>query len=400
MLECFAVTAPGLEAVTAAELSALGLTPSGTEEGGVAFAADLAGVCRANLHLRTASRVLVRLAAFEAKGFPELERHARKVPWQEVLGPAAAASFRVTSKKSKLYHARAIEERLAAIVEPGWPRAKGGGESPTQPLRFAQDDPPRARQGDPLPEQEFVVRVFRDRFTISADSSGDLLHQRGYRLATAKAPLRETLAAAMLLGADWDPRAPLVDPFCGSGTIPIEAALMARRMAPGRHRSFAFMRWPAFDSTTWQALLDRADAEVLARAPAPILGSDRDAGAVRAAVANAERAGVLGDIEFRQVPLSTLRAPAGPGWLVTNPPYGVRVGEADRLRDLYARLGSVLGTEFAGWAAVMLSANRALEAQTGRPWQEIWRSRNGGIPVRLVRTPPRGEIETLAADPT
>jgi putative N6-adenine-specific DNA methylase len=363
-----------LEAVTAAELSGLGLTPSGTEEGGVAFSADLAGVCRANLHLRTASRVLVRLAAFEAKGFPELERHARKVPWQEVLGPGAAASFRVTSKKSKLYHAGAIEERLAGAVGRSEGQMVGGAD------------------------QEFVVRVFRDRFTISADSSGDLLHQRGYRLATAKAPLRETLAAAMLLGAGWDPESPLVDPFCGSGTIPIEAALLARRMLPGRHRSFAFMRWPAFDSATWQALLDRADADVLARVPAPILGSDRDAGAIRAAVANAERAGVLGDIEFRQTPLSTVRAPAAPGWLVTNPPYGVRVGEADRLRDLYARLGSVLGTEFAGWSAVMLSANRTLEGQTGLPWQEIWRSRNGGIPVRLVRTPPRGEIETPAAD--
>lgn len=392
MLECFAVTAPGLEAVTAAELSALGFTPSGSEEGGVAFTADFGGVCRANLHLRTASRVLVRLATFEAKGFPELERHARKVPWREVLGPGTAASFRVTSKKSKLYHAGAIEERLAAIVEPGSPRAKRGGDSPTLPLRFAQ--------GDPFPEQEFVVRVFRDRFTISADSSGDLLHQRGYRLATAKAPLRETLAAAMLLGADWDPEIPIVDPFCGSGTIPIEAALLARRMPPGRHRSFAFMRWPAYDPATWQALLDQADANVLARAPAALVGSDRDAGAIRAAVANAERAGVLRDIEFRQAPLSMLRAPAAPGLLVTNPPYGVRVGEADRLGDLYARLGTVLGTEFAGWVAVMLSANRTLEGQTGLRWQEIWRSRNGGIPVRLVRTPPHVEIETLAADAT
>jgi len=376
VLECYAVTAPGLEAVTAAELAALGLVPAGIEEGGVSFAAELPGVYLANLQLRTASRVLVRLATFEAKGFPELERHARKVPWQEVLGPGTAASFRVTSKKSKLYHAGAIEERLAGTL--GRSEGRTGGDV----------------------DQEFVVRVFRDRFTISADSSGDLLHQRGYRLATAKAPLRETLAAAMLLGAGWDPQTPLVDPFCGAGTIPIEAALLARRMPPGRHRSFAFMRWPAFAAATWQALLDRADTDALARAPAAILGSDRDAGAIRAAVANAERAGVLGDIEFRQAPLSTLRATAASGWLVTNPPYGVRVGEADRLRDLYARLGSVLATEFAGWTAVMLSANRTLEGQTGLPWREIWRSRNGGIPVRLVETPPRGEIETLAADGT
>ncbi|MBS1241551.1 MAG: methylase, partial [Gemmatimonadetes bacterium] len=266
MLECFAVTAPGLEAVTAAELAALGLVPTGMEEGGVSFTADLSGLYLANLQLRTASRVLVRLATFEGRGFPELERHARKVPWQDFLGPGVRAAFRVTSKKSKLYHAGAIEERVAGTV--GRSEGQTGGV-----------------------DQEFVVRVFRDRFTISADSSGALLHQRGYRLATAKAPLRETLAAAMLLGAGWDPRTPLVDPFCGSGTIPIEAALLARRIPPGRHRSFAFMRWPGFDAASWQALLARADAESLPQASAPIVGADRDAGAIRASVANAERAG-------------------------------------------------------------------------------------------------------------
>jgi putative N6-adenine-specific DNA methylase len=242
------------------------------------------------------------------------------------------------------------------------------------------------------------VRVFRDRFTISADSSGALLHQRGYRLATAKAPLRETLAAAMLLGADWDPARPLVDPFCGSGTIPIEAALLARRIPPGRHRSFAFMHWPGFDGAAWQELLERADAEMLPRAPAPILGADRDAGAIRASRANAERASVAGDITFQQAPLSSLQPPDGPGLLVTNPPYGVRVGEADRLRDLYARFGAILMERFGGWTAVMLSANRSLEGQTRAAWEEIWQTRNGGIPVRLVRTAPRSEIETLRAD--
>jgi putative N6-adenine-specific DNA methylase len=373
-LECYAVTAPGLEAVTAAELSALGLAHGGAEEGGVSFRAALPGLYLANLWLRTASRVLVRLASFEAKGFPELERHARKAPWRDFLGPGATAVFRVTSKKSKLYHAGAIEERLG--------RAVGSADGHT---------------GSAL-TQEFIVRVSRDRFTISADSSGNLLHQRGYRLATAKAPLRETLAAAMLLGAGWNPRTPLVDPFCGSGTIPIEAALLARRIPPGRRRSFAFMDWPAFDAAAWQALLDRADGEALPTAPAPIVGADRDAGAIRASIANAERAGVLGDITFLQAPLSSLQPPAGPGLLVTNPPYGVRVGEADRLRDLYARLGAVLQQRFAGWTAAMLSANRSLERQTRSSWEEIWRTRNGGIPVRLVRTAPHDEIETPSAD--
>lgn len=375
MLECYAVTAPGLEAVTAGELAALGLGPGGTEEGGVSFTADFRGLSLANLHLRTASRVLVRLATFEAKGFPELERRASKIPWGDVLAPGTAATFRVTSKKSKLYHAGAIEERLLAVAGGGAEGRRDGG-----------------------PSQEFVVRVFRDRFTISADSSGALLHQRGYRLATAKAPLRETLAAAMLLGAGWDPATPLVDPFCGSGTIPIEAALLARRIPPGRHRSFAFMHWPGFDGTAWQELLERADAETLPRAPAPIFGADRDAGAIGASRANAARAAVAGDITFQQAPMSSLQPPDGPGLLITNPPYGVRVGEADRLRDLYARFGAILRERFGGWTAAMLSANRSLEGQTRASWEEIWHTRNGGIPVRLVRTAPRSEIETLRAD--
>lgn len=366
-LACYAVTAPGLEAVTAGELAALGLAVAGTEAGGVAFTVDRRGLYAANLHLRTASRVLVRLASFEAKGFAELERRARTVPWDTVLGPGLTPTFRVTSKKSRLYHQDAIAERLAKVV----------GAAP---------------DGQP---QEFVVRVFRDHFTISADSSGALLHQRGYRFATAKAPLRETLAAAMLLGAGWDPATPLVDPFCGSGTIAIEAALLARKMPPGRHREFACFRWPGFDATAWRALRNEADAAVRAAAPAPIVASDRDAGAIRAATANAERAGVLADITFRQAPLSSLAVPPAAGLLLTNPPYGVRVGEAARLRDLYASLGALARRSLPEWRVAMLAADDRLLAQVGLPWAEVWRTRNGGIPVRLVQATVSPQIETL-----
>jgi putative N6-adenine-specific DNA methylase len=373
-LDCYAVVAPGLEALTATELAGLGLAPTAVEPGGVSFTTNPLGLYAANLQLRTASRVLVRLASFEARGFAELEKRAKNLAWDQVLAPGAAATFRVTSKKSKLYHGRAIEERLVAVAGGGAEGRSGGGES-----------------------QEFIVRVFRDRFTISADSSGALLHQRGYRLATAKAPLRETLGAAMLLGSGWDPTTPLVDPLCGSGTIAIEGALMARRIPPGRHRDFAFAQWPDFNPAAWQALLARADSQSSARAPAPILASDRDAGAIEAAIANATRAGVLADIDFRQAPVSSLRPPEGQGWLVTNPPYGVRVGEADRLRDLYARFGAVARQQFGGWTVAILSANRKLEGQTGLTWEECWRTRNGGIPVRLVRTRIPSQIETPAA---
>jgi putative N6-adenine-specific DNA methylase len=229
------------------------------------------------------------------------------------------------------------------------------------------------------------VRFLHDVCTISADSSGELLHRRGYRLATAKAPLRETLAAGVLMAMGWDGQEPLLDPMCGAGTIPIEAALIARRIAPGLARAFASERWPAAPVADFDALRARARAESLPRARVPIFASDRDAGAIAAARANAERAGVAGDIEFRECALSGIAPPAGHGLLLTNPPYGARVGERNALRNLYAQLGKVARGACGGWTIALLSADRALEAQVKLPFTQALRFRNGGIPVRLVR---------------
>lgn len=353
---CFAVTAPGLEALTAAELASLGVTPGPTEPGGVTFDATPRQLYRANLELRTASRVLVRLAEFSARTFPELERKVKRVPWQDFVAPGAAARFKVTSKKSKLYHEGGIAERLQTAVS-----------------------------GETGPDaQLFVVRVFRDVVTISADSSGELLHRRGYRLATAKAPLRETLAAAILLGAGYDGTVPLVDPFCGSGTIPIEAALLARRMAPGLMRDFAFERWPSFDSGIWSALKAEATGRILPRAPAPIIGSDRDEGAIDGARGNAERAEVAGDTMFNAAAISSVSPPPGPGLLATNPPYGVRVGEKRDLRDLFARFGDLVRQRWSGWTIAMVSASDMPEREMKLDLEARWESSNGGIPIRLL----------------
>ena len=362
---CFAITPPGVEQLTAAELTGLGLTPDGTEPGGVAFTATTRQLYAANLELRTAGRIVVRLAEFPARAFYELERKAGRVPWDQVLAPGAAARFRVSSRKSRLYHLDGIAQRLAAAA--GGPAAGG---------------PPKDEADDTA--QLFLVRLLRDVVTISADSSGALLHRRGYRLATAKAPLRETLAAAMLLGAgdreDWA----FADPFCGAGTLPIEAALLRRRIAPGLERSFGFERWPGFESETWRALREEARLRMLPRAAAPILGSDRDAGAIAAAVANAERAGVAADIVFAQHPFSAAAPPAGSGLLATNPPYGVRVGDRRALRDLYRAFGALASGRWAAWSVALLSADAGLLAETGLPLSVRWSSNNGGIPVQLM----------------
>ena len=373
--DLFAITAPGLEPLARAELLALHVKQVGTDDGGVPFGGGLEAVMRANLWLRTASRVLVRVAEFEATTFRDLELIARQIPWERYASRARPVRFRVTCRKSRLYHSDAVAQRLADALD----RRLGGGT--VVPDAAADED--GADDGDDA--QLFVVRFFRDRCTISADSSGELLHRRGYRQAVAKAPLRETIAAAMLAAAGHTGAAPLLDPLCGAGTIPIEAALRARRIAPGARRRFAFEHWPAFDAARWRALVDEAVAGELPAAPAPVQGSDRDEGAIAAARANAARAGVAHDVDLAVLPVSAAApASAGPGLVVTNPPYGVRVGDRDRLRNLYVALGNVLRTRCPGWTAALLLADRVLADQLRLPLADAFTTTNGGIAVRCA----------------
>ena len=353
---------PGLEHLAAGELAALGLA-TGLDTGGVTFRAGARELYQANLHSRVASRFLLRVAEFRATAFWELEKRARSVPWSDYLSAGRSVSFRVTAKKSKLYHQEGIAERLGSAV--------------TGAVRSSS-----VSDGDEA--QEFVVRVFRDTVTISVDSSGALLHQRGYRLASAKAPLRENLGAAVILASGWDPGRPFLDPFAGSGTLPIEAAMIARKIPPGWKRTFAFEQWPGFDPKLWNEVRSRAEEAILPRAPASIHGSDRDAGAIESAMANAERAGVAGDIAWQRAAFSQAASADGAGWIVSNPPYGVRVGEAKLLRDLYAKLGQLAGERYRLWTVALLSAEPRLIDATGLPLEEALRFRNGGIPVRLV----------------
>jgi putative N6-adenine-specific DNA methylase len=314
----------------------------------------------------------VRIGAFGAKAFHELERRAGKVPWEEFVSPNLGVALRVTCRKSRLYHSDAVAERVAAAIDS---RVRGA-----RIVDDAGDD----RVDDAAPDQLVIVRVFHDHCTVSLDSSGALLHARGYRQAAGKAPIRETLAASALLAGGWTGNAPLLDPMCGSGTIPIEGAMLARRIPPGLRRRFAFERWPDFDATAWREVVADAEHAVLPACAAVIQGSDRDAGAIEAAQANAGRAGVSSDIEFSQRALSAIDPPPDVGWLVTNPPYGVRVGDRDGLRDLYAQLGNVVRAKCPGWRVVLVSATPALERQTGLTVEPILRTSNGGIPVRLV----------------
>jgi len=376
---CYAITAPGLEEVTAAELRALGLQVR-SETGGIGFHADPTQLVAANLELRTATRVIVRIGKFEARAFHDLEIRAKRIPWEAYAAPGTGVRFRVTSHKSKLFHQDAIAERLLASVQ----HRLGSGAGASFAAGDDDELEDHVKAGE---EQLFVVRLAHDTCTISADSSGTLLHRRGYRVAGGKAPMRETLAAAMLLGIGWDGREPLLDPFCGSGTIPIEAALLARRIAPNLPRALrgdlACLRWPAFDKAAAKPAIEQAQANILPVRPVPIAGSDRDAGAIAGARANAARADVS-EVEFNMAPFSAVDPPEPPGWIVTNPPYGVRIGEQKRLRALYAQVGKLMRTRWSGWKLAMLESQREVRRFTGLTMREVGSTRNGGIRVRLV----------------
>jgi len=397
MEKLFAVCAPGLEPFTALELRQLGLLPpvqgddapetSGRdraaqgENGGVSFAGDLNEIYLANLHLRTASRVLVRLGEFYAAAFSELRKKAGRLAWMRYLKPGQPVAINVTCHQSRLYHSDAVAERIAGAI---------GDCLGEQPQVIRPDPAVSYSNGETnLQPQLVVVRLVQDLCTISIDSSGELLHRRGYRLATAKAPLRETLAAGVLLASGWDKISPLIDPFCGSGTIAIEAAMMALSIAPGRDRRFSFMSWESFAPAVWEVFTGENAHQVRGRRTEignklNISASDRDAGAIQAALANATRSGVENDIEFSHRAVSAIE-PIGRGWVVTNPPYGLRISANKDLRNLYAQLGNVLRVKCSGWHVGVLCSDSRLLNNLGLHLDTSISLINGGVKVKLAR---------------
>jgi putative N6-adenine-specific DNA methylase len=352
------VTAPGQGPFAALELERLGLG-----SGPAAFEGGLDDLYRANLGLATAERVLAVLGTFRAAAFSELRKKAARLPWERCLAPGQPVALRVTCRKSRLYHSMAVAERVAGAIED------------------ALGEPPGPCEAD---AQAIFVRIENDTCTIAADSSGEFLHRRGYRLAVAKAPLRETLAAVMLLASGWDRVSPLLDPFCGSGTIAIEAARMALGIAPGRDRRFAFMDWPGFDRARWESVLESMALGQSGHAPI-IMASDRDAGAIRMAGENARRAGVERHVRFERLSVSDVAPPAGPGFVVTNPPYGLRTDGGSDLRDLYDRFGAVLRSRFPGWRVAILCNDKRLTDRLRLDLDSSLALVNGGVRVRLAR---------------
>jgi putative N6-adenine-specific DNA methylase len=349
----FAVAAPGLEEVVAQELRCIpdagGVTPVA---GGVTFSGDLETIWRANLGLRVATRVLARLGEVRARDFARFRRDLGRLPWPLVADGPRRVSVSATTHACRLYHTGALTENLVLA------------------LRDALGPDAVVPENEDAPRLTVYLRGVEDTFTVSIDTSGELLHRRGWRTEAGAAPLRETLAAGLLALASWDPRTPLVDPFCGSGTIVLEAAGLALGRPPGAGRAFAFESWPGHDEARYRSLLDTATPAPPPRLP-PLVGLDSDAQIIVTARRNAERAGLTGQVRFAAAPLSEAEPPPGsPGLVLGNP-------------RLYRTLGQVLRVRFAGWRVGILTADRNLPAHLRLRPAATHPLSNGGVRVAL-----------------
>ncbi len=360
--ELFFACPPGLEPLLRSEAKAAGFRATRALPGGVHARGGWAEAWRANLQLRGASRVLVRLGQFRATQLSELERKTGAAGWRGLLAPGTPFRVEANCSRSKIYHSGAAQERAERAIA----AATQAVPSPDAGLRI-------------------LLRIEKDICTLSLDSSGEPLHRRGFKQAVAKAPLRETMAALFLRACGYKGEEPLLDPMCGSGTFPIEAADIAAGLWPGRGRRFAFETLVNFDP--------EACAALKATMPAPstdlrFYGSDRNAGAIEASRANAERAGLAPFTTFTQLQVSEIARPEGPAGLVmVNPPYGTRIGEAGALAPLYAALGRTLRDHFRGWRVGLVTSEPRLARATGLPFHDPGPPiPHGPLRVQLFRT--------------
>ena len=367
----FATCARGVEPVLADELR--GLDADGVEpgRGGCSFAGDLAMLYRANLWLRTAIRVLRPILEATVVSPDELYAAVRSLDWSRWMTPDHTLAVDCNVRDSAITHSKYAALRVKDAVCD----------------QFVEKCGRRPSVNVDEPMVGLNLHIYRDRAVLSLESSGESLHKRGYRPALTKAPLNEALAAALVLLSGWKPETPFVDPMCGSGVLPIEAAWMALRRPPGLTRKrFGFQGWMDYDVRLWTALRDEARRGVGRELPAPILGSDLRGDAVAFAINNARAAGIGHLLHFAKRDVRDFRPPDGPpGVILCNPPYGERIGEEKELRGLYRTLGEVLSQRCGGWTAFVFTGAPALAHAIGlRPIQQIPLF-NGKIPCRLLR---------------
>lgn len=382
-LELIATATFGLEAVVAREVKDLGYDRVTVENGRVIFQGDELAIGRANLWLRAADRVLIKIGAFKATSFEELFQQTKALPWAEWLPENAAFPVQGKSVNSKLHSVpdcqaivkKAIVENLRRAYRKDW---------------FTEDGP------------KFTIEVslLKDEATLTIDTTGAGLHKRGYRKLSSEAPLKETLAAAMIMLAHWFPDRVLMDPFCGSGTIPIEAALIGLNIAPGIKRSFAAEQWPIIPKGIWQEAWEEALALVETDRKLRIIGTDIDEKVLSLARYHAKLAGVQDQVHFQRLPVSEVKTKSKYGYMICNPPYGERLGETSEVEKLYREMGQVF-KQLDTWSYFVLTSHPRFEKLFGQPATKRRKLYNGRIECQYYQylgpRPPRREIERETA---
>jgi putative N6-adenine-specific DNA methylase len=374
-IDLIATSAFGLEAVVAREVRQLGYEEVFVENGKVTFTADLAAICRANLWLRSADRVLLKLGEFKATSFDELFEKTKALPWTEWLPMDATFPVEGKSINSKLYSVpdcqaivkKAVVEKMKTKYKRAWFEENG---------------------------QRYTIEValLKDIATLTIDTSGAGLHKRGYRKLSSPAPLKETLAAAMVLLSRWFPDRSLIDPCCGSGTLPIEAALIGLNIAPGLNRQFAAENWPNLPSRLWQQAREEAESLIHRDLSLKIIGTDIDEEVLSLARYHARQAKVEKHIHFQRQPLAQIGSQAKYGWLITNPPYGERLGELKEAETLYQEM-NVAFKNLDTWSFYILTSHPRFEQIFGRSADKKRKLYNGRIQCNFYQffgpKPPR-----------
>jgi putative N6-adenine-specific DNA methylase len=367
----FATCGRGIEPVLAQELRDLDAVGVEAGRGGVHFFGDLATLYRANLWLRTAIRVLRPILEVSVASPDELYDAVRTVDWSAYMTPDHTLAVDCNVRDSQITHSKFAALRTKdAICD-----------------QFVERVGRRPSVNVEEPMVGLNLHIYRDQAVLSLESSGESLHKRGYRPILTRAPLNEALAAALILFTGWKGSTPLVDPMCGSGTIPIEATWIATRRPPGlTRRRFGFQGWMDFDVELWTALRDQARKEMLKQLPALIVGHDQRNDAISFSIGNARAAGIGHLVKFERRDLRDFRPTSDtPGTLLCNPPYGERIGEEKDLRSLYRLLGEVVRERCAGWSVHVFTGNPNLAREIGLPFAEQIPLFNGKIPCRLLK---------------
>ena len=356
----------GLESFTAREVKRLGYTDIKTEDGRITFRGDAAAICRANIGIRTGERVLLKIGEFHAETFEELFQQTKALPWSHFIPREGAFPVKGHSLKSTLASVRDCQAIIKKAVAVSLGETYGCTQLPEDGALY-----------------QIQFSIHKNKVLLMIDTSGQPLHKRGYRIQSNLAPLRETIAAAMVMVSYWKFEYPLIDPFCGSGTIPIEAAMIKKNISPGMHRSFSAEQFPWLPEKLWKLARDEA-ASLIRHIPLDITGIDIDQKTVEIARQNAVRAGLDGVIRFHAGDARHITSDRAYGAVICNPPYGERLGEKKDCEALYRQIGKAFSA-LPDWSYYILTSNEAFEGLFGRRADKKRKIYNGMIKCNLYQ---------------